>query len=172
MKCDYRPLRIILDATVAAATKHELGRLYPHCEIVRAHGGTAIGIYKSRRVINAPTRHERDLLALKPDGKNSYALEIPQHRDGYDIPTSNIARSRKGSLKGRQMWEVVVARAKREDEQKKSTAKTKREARKDRESESKPKSSVIEGATASTKKDMSRKTTSSVEKIKPKGGEK
>lgn len=164
----YRPLRVMRQATVMASTPQELGRMYPHASIERAPAGGVMGVYHIRQIIDCPTVHEREMLGLNLDGKGSYAVEIPQHRDGYDIPTSGVARSRKGSMKGRQVYEVTVQKAKMEERRAKDEREQKAEVRrKQKEKEAEERAKFLKA-----KKDKSAKSKSSDEDKLPEGGDK
>lgn len=104
---DYEPVRIVQDIIVSGKTMVELLKLYPHSEVRPANPrkkmkSLAVQRYfKKGTVIDYPSEQEKALFNALDD---SIAVVIPQHRDGYDVPTSGVARSRKASSKGRDIF--------------------------------------------------------------------
>lgn len=118
-KVEYRPLRVMRELTVTTSSMEELTKLYPNAKPERMYSGsrgdvqigTVAGVYHAKQFIDMPTNAEREVLTVKLGNILPAAVEIPQHADGYDVPTSGVARSREGSFKGQQVVEVVKTKA-------------------------------------------------------------
>jgi len=106
----YKPVRVLQNVGVAVTTKSELNEKFPNSEIhyITGHGpktDTIQGRYLPGVVIDSPSDDERVLFEKLGD---EFAVEIPQHKDGYDDPRSPFARSRKASHDGRRKYLIAV----------------------------------------------------------------
>lgn len=103
---DYKPVRILDEIVVAGISDNILAGQFPNAEsyVVGGKGAktdTISRIFKAGKVVDAPTSEER--LLFETVSKKFVAI-IPQHKDGFDDPRSNLARSRAGSDRGRQIF--------------------------------------------------------------------
>lgn len=102
---EYRPVRILRRIVVAGTDPAGMKSRYPHGHPeIPPGGGTVCVAYEPGTVVDAPTDEERAIFDSQAGLRQPAARDIPQHADGYDIPTSGIARSRKGSVKGREIF--------------------------------------------------------------------
>jgi hypothetical protein len=107
---NYKPVRVLKKITVSAISEDELKRKFPHTQKafrIKSAPRTMAqsAFYTPGQVIDAPTADERQLFDLF----KGIAAVIKQHRDGYDDPRTNLARSREGSHKGRQKFIKEIA---------------------------------------------------------------
>lgn len=108
-KIEYRPVRVIQGISVGGDDAAALKEKFPHAEPEAVRGkksATHSRRFRPGMVVNAPTRAERELFDSLSD---EVVAEIPQHRDGYDDPRSDLARSREGSARGRESFLVELA---------------------------------------------------------------
>ena len=162
-KFEYRPLRVVRELTVTASSLKELARLYPNAKPKRMHSGsrgdvqieTIAGVYYPKQFIDLPTTAEREVLTVSLSKIPPAAVEIPQHADGYDVPTSGVARSREGSLRGQQIVEVVKTKALVENAKAEKTPVKSEDSEKDTTKRPRPK--IKKSATEHSSGDKTRK---------------
>ncbi len=98
---DYKPYRILQPFVTVVRDSDDILACYPHGKRgARMVATGTVGIVFSEGVIDAPTEEEIALFSLPSLSKS--VKPIPQDKRGFDLRSSGVARSIKGSQRGRE----------------------------------------------------------------------